>query len=469
MSITSMSFLCFLMLGILFYYVLPFSLWKKAVLLFLSIVFYVSFNALDLWFLGGMILFSYCTAFFVDEYKYKRIAIISVVPVIAGLAIYKYGNLYLSTLDTHMRLAAPLGISFFSFKIIGYLVDVYRGKCEVERSFLNYATYISFFPQISSGPIQKPASFLMQVDQVKRMNFELMRHGFLLVFFGYFEKIVIAERLYLLVERCFADMNTLTPSLALIGSVAYAFQLYADFDAYSNIAIGIGELFGISCERNFHAPYLARNIKEFWERWHISLSTWLKDYVYIPLGGSRKGLIRKYFNLIAVFLVSGVWHGVGWNFVLWGLMNGLFRVLYDVADRLVFSRVHLRFKPLKWLISLVGISINFVLIVFLWILFRCSSVEEIRLICGLLVQLDFSTISFAVPDLVMSELMVTVLLTGLLILCDILRNMGFTMTHFGKLFFPLRWIVFAAVLIMGILFAVYGQGYDPSKFIYIEF
>jgi len=469
MSITSMSFLCFLMLGILFYYVLPFSLWKKAVLLFLSIVFYVSFNSLDLWFLGGMILFSYCTAFFVDEYKYNRIAIISVVPVIAGLAIYKYGNLYLSTLDTHMRLVAPLGISFFSFKIIGYLVDVYRGKCEAERSLLNYATYVSFFPQISSGPIQKPDSFLKQISQVKCMNFELVRHGFLLVFFGYFEKIVIAERLYLLVERCFADMNTLTPSLALIGSVAYAFQLYADFDSYSNIAIGIGEMFGISCERNFHAPYLARNIKEFWERWHISLSTWLKNYVYIPLGGSRKGLMRKYFNLITVFLVSGLWHGVGWNFVLWGLMNGFFRVLYDVFYRLIFSRVHLRFKPFKWVVSLVGISINFVLVVFLWILFRCSSVEEIRLICGLLVQFDFSAISFVIPDLAMSEFMVTVLLTGLLILCDILRNMGFTMTHFGKMFFPLRWIVFSAVLIMGILFAVYGQGYDPSKFIYIEF
>ena len=147
-------------------------------------------------------------------------------------------------------------------------MDVYRGKCEVERSLLNYATYVSFFPQISSGPIQKPESFLKQIAQVKHMNFELVRHGFLLVFFGYFEKIVIAERLYLLVEQCFVDLNVLTPSLALIGSVAYAFQLYADFDAYSNISIGIGKMFGISCERNFHAPYLARNIKEFWERWH---------------------------------------------------------------------------------------------------------------------------------------------------------------------------------------------------------
>ncbi|MBR5291053.1 MAG: MBOAT family protein, partial [Erysipelotrichaceae bacterium] len=382
MSITSMSFLCFLMLGILFYYVLPFSLWKKAVLLSLSIAFYVSFNALDLWFIGGMILFSYCAAFFVDEYRHKGVLIGCVIPVVAGLAIYKYGNLVLSTLDTSMRLIAPLGISFFSFKIIGYLVDVYRGKCEVERSLLNYATYVSFFPQISSGPIQKPDSFLKQIEQVKRMNFELVRHGFFLVFFGYFEKIVIAERLYLLVDHCFADMSALTPSLALIGSVAYAFQLYADFDAYSNIAIGIGELFGISCERNFHAPYLARNIKEFWERWHISLSTWLKDYVYIPLGGSRKGLIRKYFNLVAVFLVSGLWHGTGWNFVLWGVMNGLFRVMYDVLDRFLFSRVHHRFKPLKWVVSLLGVSINFVMVVFLWILFRCSSVEEIRLICG---------------------------------------------------------------------------------------
>ena len=146
--------------------------------------------------------------------------------------------------------------------------------------------------------------------------------------------------------------------------------------------------------------------------------------MYIPLGGSRKGLIRKYFNLIAVFLVSGLWHGTGWNFLLWGVVNGLFRVLYDVFDRFVFSRVHLRFKPLKWIVSLAGTSINFVMIVFLWILFRCSSVEEIRLICGLLVQLDFSAISFVIPDLAMSELMVTVLLTGLLILCDILRNMG---------------------------------------------
>ncbi len=466
MSIASFSFLGFLLAVVVVYYLLPFSWWKKGILFIAGMMFYASFNALDLWYLLQVILYSYVMSFFLESKKSRLLLFISLAPVISGLCFYKYAGF----MDQHlMNLAAPLGISFFTFKVISYLADVYSGKTEVQRCLLSYALYVSFFPQISSGPIQRADSFFRNLNLNRKMNISMIRHGFLLMFFGYFEKMVIADRLYQIVDYAFKDSSVWTPSLVLIGCVAYSFQIYADFDAYSNLAIGMAELFGISCKRNFHAPYLARNIKEFWNRWHISLSTWLKDYIYLPLGGSRKGMLRKSFNIIAVFFVSGLWHGSSWNFLLWGLLNGLFRVLYDILDRFIISKIHIRFKPLKWLISCAGIFLNFILVSCLWVFFRCSTLEEIQLVFSYLKQIDFSLFTFAVEGISMSDLMVTALMTCLLILCDVLRNMGFTMHHFGKQFFPVRWCVYAAMLVLAILFAVYGSGYDPSKFIYIQF
>ncbi|MBQ7889497.1 MAG: MBOAT family protein [Erysipelotrichaceae bacterium] len=467
MNLTSFSFISFLLVAVIIYYLLPFSYWKRIILLSAGLVFYTSFCPLDLVYLFAVTFYSYTMCFLLEEKKSSFLLAASIIPMILGLCFYKYAGLF--QVFEHMSLAAPLGISFFTFKVISYLVDVYQGRCEIERSFLSYFLYVSFFPQISSGPIQRPDSFFKQLNTNKKMNHQMMRHGFHLVLFGFFEKVVIADRLYLVVDHCFSDMSLWNPSIVMIGCIAYSFQIYADFDAYSNLAIGIGELFGISCERNFHAPYMARNIKEFWSRWHISLSSWLKDYIYLPLGGSKKGFSRKILNILAVFLVSGLWHGSTWNFLLWGLLNGLFRILYDVFERFIFSKIRITFKPFKWMISLLGIALNFVLVTCLWIFFRCNSLIEIQMIYSYLQQIDFSAFQFAVPELENSELMITALMTLLLVICDVLRNIGFTMHHFGKLFFPIRWLTYAAILVLGIIFAVYGSGYDPSKFIYIQF
>ena len=465
MSLTSFSFIGFLLAVAVIYYVLPFLWWKKIILFTAGMVFYTSFQASDCFYLVLVILYSYAMSFFLEHTKNKILLFLSIVPILCGLVFYKYAGMIEMT--SQLNLAAPLGISFFTFKVISYLVDVYQNRYEIERCLMNYALYVSFFPQISSGPIQRADSFFKNLNQ--KMNFQTIRHGFLLLFFGYFEKMVIADRLYQVVDRVFRDSSVWTPSLVLIGCVAYSFQIYADFDAYSNIAIGMAELFGISCEKNFHAPYLARNIKEFWNRWHISLSTWLKDYIYLPLGGGRKGMLRKCMNIMVVFLVSGLWHGSTWNFLLWGLLNGLFRVLYDVLDSMLFSKIQLYFKPLQWLISCAGIFLNFILVSCLWIFFRCASLTEIQTVFSFLMQIDFHSFQFAVEGIPISELMVTALLTVLLILVDVIRNMGFTMHHFGKILFPVRWCVYLAMLILGIVFAVYGSGYDPSKFIYIQF
>lgn len=465
MILPSFAFFMFLLAVCVFVNLLPFSWWKKIVLLGANVLFYASYQPMDLIYLFSVILYSYSIAFLLNEKKSRVLLALAIIPILFGLCFFKTSFLFFD----EVNLIAPLGISFFTFKVVGYLADVYQSVCEVEPSFLNYALYVSFFPQISSGPIQKASEFLEKLKSKPKASHHLLHHGFLLVFFGLFEKIVISERLYQVVSNCFSDMSQCTPSLALIGMVAYSFQIYADFDSYSNLAIGMSELCGIECCKNFHAPYFAKNIKEFWERWHISLSTWLKEYVYFPLGGSRKGTLRKMINLFVVFLVSGLWHGTTWNFLLWGVLNGLLRVVYDVLNTFIFSKIQIRFHPLKWLLSGCSILLNFALVTCLWVFFRTNSMDEIRQIFTLLAQFDVNQFRFSIHQMADNEAMVTFIMTVLLVICDLMRHLGFTLHHFRKLFFPVRWAVYAAMIVLMIVFAVYGPGYDPSKFIYIQF
>lgn len=248
------------------------------------------------------------------------------------LFFFKYANftidslnvllqtLHITVIERSFDVLLPVGISFYIFQALGYTIDVYRGEIEVETNFLRYALFVSFFPQLVAGPIERSKNLMKQLKESHSFDFDRMRDGLLLMLWGYFMKIVLADRIAIFVDAIYGDLETYTGYYVLIASILFAFQIYCDFAGYSTIAMGAAKILGFTLMENFNAPYLSLSVAEFWRRWHISLSTWFRDYLYIPLGGNRKGIWRKYCNLFVVFGVSGLWHGANWTYVIWGAL-----------------------------------------------------------------------------------------------------------------------------------------------------
>ena len=220
----------------------------------------------------------------------------------------------------------PVGISFYTFQVLGYILDVWRGEIPAEKNFLRYALFISFFPQLVAGPIERSKNLMRQVYEPHTFDFRRVKDGLLLMGWGFFQKLVIADRIAILVNAVYDDYTAYSGLQILLATVLFAFQVYCDFGGYSDIAVGAARVLGFTLTKNFKSPYYATTVSEFWRSWHISLTTWFRDYVYIPLGGNRCGRWKKYRNLLLTFAVSGLWHGAGWNFVVWGVLNGLYQV-----------------------------------------------------------------------------------------------------------------------------------------------
>ena len=221
----------------------------------------------------------------------------------------------------------PVGISFFTFQALSYTMDVYRGDIYPEKNFFKYALFVSFFPQLVAGPIERSKHLLKQLSVPNVFDFNRALNGFLLMLWGFFLKIVLADRIAIFVDTIYENYEKYPGAYLLIATILFALQIYCDFAGYSTIAIGASEILGISLMENFDAPYLSTSVGQFWRRWHISLTSWFKDYLYIPLGGNRKSKIGGYINLLVVFLLTGIWHGAAWTFIIWGLLNGILRIL----------------------------------------------------------------------------------------------------------------------------------------------
>lgn len=251
------------------------------------------------------------------------------------LAIFKYFNFFADNFQTlasqfgwgvgptTLHIILPVGISFYTFQTLGYSIDVFRKKIEPSRNVIDYLAFVSFFPQLVAGPIERASAMLPQFAKRRQFGFDLARQGCRLILWGFFKKLIIADRLAIIVGPYFAEPEAYTGPELMLATLFFAFQIYCDFSAYSDIAIGTARLFGIRLMRNFAYPYFSQSVSEFWRRWHISLSTWFRDYVFIPLGGSRCSPLRRTLNLLATFLVSGLWHGAAWRFVIWGGINGV--------------------------------------------------------------------------------------------------------------------------------------------------
>lgn len=359
MLFNSFQFIFFFFIVLAVYYIIPKKV-RWIWLLVTSYIFYMGWNVKYVTLLFGMTLITYilglCIAqirHFGFQEKLERYlligTLITAIVCNIGLLIYfKYMDMIGSLLRASFSILGiemainsfdimlPVGISFISFQSLGYVIDIYKGKIQVEKNFFKYALFVAFFPQLVAGPIERSDHLLSQIKFIHKqrsITYEKFTNGFILMLFGYFQKIVIGDKLKIFVDAVFEAPNQQDSLILAIGAVAFAIQIYCDFGGYSNIAIGAAQVLGFDMMENFNTPYFSKSIKEFWGRWHISLSTWFRDYVYFPLGGGYYGTIRKYINLMITFIISGLWHGAHGHYVVWGMIHGGYRILEDAGKQ----------------------------------------------------------------------------------------------------------------------------------------
>ena len=313
----------------------------------------------------------------------------SIVSNLFILGFFKYFNFFLSSLQdlcanfgllvpaNHLNIILPVGISFYTFQTMSYTIDVYRKEMKPTGNFLDFALFVSFFPQLVAGPIERAQNLLPQVLMPRKVTLEKVYHGCFLIFYGLFQKMFIADNLAKIVDPAFAQKSDYNGAFMLIATYAFAFQLYCDFAGYSNIARGLGKCMGFEIMINFRQPYFATNPREFWQRWHISLSSWLRDYVYIPLGGNRRGKLRNAANLMLTMFLGGIWHGAAWNFFLWGIYQGVLLTGHRMLEPLL-KKIPLPENPWLRFLSWAG---RVFLFFNLWcaglVIFRAQSLRQI--------------------------------------------------------------------------------------------
>ena len=388
MLFNSLQFLLFFIIVTVTYFTINHK-YRWFLLLAASSYFYMVFVPVYILILGFTIVVDYFAGILLENTngnKKKWFLIASLIANIGVLAIFKYYNFLNQNLTfilngfqfknpiPYLSILLPIGLSFHTFQAMSYTIEVYRGKQKAERHFGIYALYVMFYPQLVAGPIERPQNLIHQFHEKHYFDFERIKEGLMIMVFGFFKKVVIADRLSILVDYTYGNVGSQNGTSLLLGTVFYSFQIYCDFSGYSEIAIGAAKIMGFKLMTNFNAPYFSKSISEFWKRWHISLSTWFKDYLYIPLGGSKVTIPRWYLNLFIVFLISGLWHGANWTFVIWGALH----VFYQIAG-LERKRI---FKSFKLNISnklfgkLSRVVFTFALVSFAWIFFRAANVSQ---------------------------------------------------------------------------------------------
>ena len=393
MTFNSGEFLIFFPLTLLLYFLLPKKL-SRISLLIMSCIFYLAWDIK----LIGLILFttavSYFCALLIEKSKKRSVQklciVVTLVSCLGVLFFFKYYNFLAETFgwaikaagggtyDFTLDLVLPVGISFYTFQTLSYAIDVYRGQERAEHNFLLFALYVTFFPQLVAGPIERPGNLLPQLREKNKLTSENARAGLCKMAVGFFKKIVVADLLAEYVNSVYNDAANASGPAIVVATFFFAFQIYCDFSGYTDIAIGCAKVMGITLMKNFDRPYTACSVKDFWARWHISLSTWFRDYLYFPLGGSRCSKPRHMFNLFVVFFVSGLWHGANWTFVLWGVLHAAYRIIGELTSesrKALWKKMNINTSRL-WFRSGQR-AITFLLVCFSWIFFRANSLSDI--------------------------------------------------------------------------------------------
>ncbi len=417
MTFISLQFLVFFMVVTLWFFRLKNQNGRIWLLLIASCYFYMSFIPEYILILGGTIIVDYFAGIQIEKSEgsnRKFWLVLSIIANIGTLAVFKYYNFFIDNIHTGflffgkplqlqlLKMALPIGLSFHTFQALSYTIEVYRRKQPAERNFVVYALYVMFYPQLVAGPIERPQNVIPQLKEFRPYNWDNVKEGLARMCWGFFKKVVIADRLAMVVERTFGHTAETSSAALFIGAVFYSFQIYCDFSGYSDIALGAAKVMNIRLMENFKQPYLSGSLSEFWTRWHISLSTWFRDYLYIPLGGNRKGEWRRRVNIMVVFLLSGLWHGANWTFIIWGLLHGLFVLI-------LVSKINTGNSAIRKIFS---VLFNFIVVTFLWIFFRAENLAAawiyIKSICSFRGGSNFITLSPA--EFIFSLLVIMIML-----------------------------------------------------------
>lgn len=487
MYFTSVLFLFFLFFVFVGNYIIPKNV-RNLWILLASLFFYGCFNLKYLIVLFLVILSSWYGAKILDKNKNKKILFCFVFLILLCLIGFKYVGFIersINRIGTKLclfdeipilEIAMPVGISFYTLEAIGYLVDVYYGKYSAEKNLLRYASFISFFPKVLSGPIERGDRVISQFISDREFSYSKVKTGFLRIMFGYIQKVLVADQIAVLVNEVYDNISPETSGGILgIATILYGIQIYLDFAGYSNIAIGVAAVLGFDIMENFKQPYLAQSIKDFWRRWHYSLSSWLRDYIYIPLGGSRKGSMKKYFNIFIVFLVSGIWHGADWHFIMWGIIHGIYQVAGDVTAPICkYIRDKSRIKTDCFSYRLFKSIWVFFLVDTAWIFFRASSVRQSFEIVYRIFT-DFRISDVIIGNTVFNgmtkyRVIVFAIFLPLMLIFDYLKEEKKDIIKWlDDQNVVFRWIIYLGMAFLVCLALLRSFGADASSFIYTRF
>lgn len=496
MSFNSIDYLVFFPIVVLLYFVLPKKI-RMYWLLAASYYFYMSWNikygllilfCTVLTYICGLALEKAKRNFGGKRQKSLKIAIIfSSLIINLGLLFYfKYINFIINNLNNifhkigidvqypNYDIVLPVGISFFIFQAIGYTVDVYRDETKAEKNPFRYALFVSFFPQLVAGPIERSKNLLAQLRDNSEFDVDNAKNGLLTMAYGLFMKMAVADNISTVIDPIFDSPDDYSGMMLLFATILFAFQIYCDFNGYTQIAIGSAKVLGFKLNQNFDSPYMGSSVKDFWRRWHISLTSWFRDYLYIPLGGSRKGKLRKQVNTMIVFLCSGLWHGAGWNYVVWGALNGFFCVLEDITKP-IKEKIdkHLSIDKGKWMYKVSQRIITFILIDFAWLFFRVPKFTTALQIVEKMAD-DFRLAWFINFDFVAvfesSYVLMTVMISLFIIIAvDVINYCGkdIKAAIFNQQI-VFRWVIYAGIMLAILYWGFYGT-YEQTQFIYYQF
>ena len=512
MLFTSITFAFFLPVIFLIYWAVPARL-RYIALLIADIVFYMYGGPVFILLLAAVALVTYFSGRFIEEEKHKPVSAdvgadkesgaggsdthpaggkkwlaASITVVLGLLAFFKYTGFLLDTLasvcnlvsihfsPSTLKLALPVGISFYSFTAIGYVVDVYRGKIGAEKNFFKYMAFVAFFPTVMSGPINRAGDILPLINEPKDFDYDEAVTGLRQMLWGFFKKLIIADTLAGYADFIFDNARSFFGLTLITATVFYTFQIYCDFSGYSDIATGTAKLLGIRCMDNFKSPYYSRSDKEFWSRWHISLSSWFRDYVYIPLGGSRVSEARHYLNLMLTMLLSGLWHGADWSFVIWGGLHGIYQVIEDFCHRHL-SKKENRGKKERDIVRSIPWNIGhgiltFGMVSFAWSFFRANNTSDALYIASHMPR-GLGHIAGSWIMMLNNMQLDAYRLTWVIALIVVLMAVDFVgLKHdiyslFGKLPLVARWLVYTGLTVFVIVLSLNGG--QHQEFIYFQF
>ena len=484
MLFNSLDFLIFFPVVTAGYFVVP-SRFRWAWLLIASCYFYMAFIPAYILILFFVITIDYVAGVAIEHAlgrRRKLFLLMSLLANLGTLAIFKYfnflnGNLAGLAAAFHwnypipaLAIILPIGLSFHTFQSMSYTIEVYRGNFKAERHPGIFALYVMFFPQLVAGPIERPYNLLPQLHTQYLFDYQRVTDGLKLMAWGFFKKIVIADRLATLVNQVYGNPREYTGISLIVATIFFAYQIYCDFSGYSDIAIGAAQVMGFKLMTNFNRPYFSQSIAEFWRRWHISLSSWFRDYLYIPLGGNRVAAWRWQLNLLIVFLVSGLWHGASWTFVLWGGLHGLYLVAslwLSALAKKIQRATKIVIKPNKYL----QIAITFGLVSFAWIFFRATSIADALYIAShLFDNLEIVTNFQALEKSVLiglNRMEFTIVLLAIIgmELVQLVQRGGSVRTQLARQPALVRWSAYYLLIIVTLVFGVYGS----RQFIYFQF